>query len=86
MCLHLTKQEYTQYVIESRMLKASTPVKDSAEGMRLDFITRRIKAYTEDVRHRQDRTKTANPYRLVTAPLVKDNKHRSTPMDKASNS
>jgi len=85
MCLHLTKKEYTQYIIESRMLKASTPVKNSAESMRLDFITRRIEAYTADVRHRKDRTKTKNPYRLVRGPLVKDSEHH-TRMDKASNS
>jgi len=85
MCLHLTKQEYTQYIIESRMLKASIPVKNSAEGMRLDFITRRMKAYIADFRHRQDRTSTANPYRLIRGPLVKGSSHH-TRMDKASNS
>lgn len=75
MCSHLSKQEYTQYVIESRMLRAVNPVRNSPESIRLDFITRRIEAYTAAIRHERDKIKTANPYRLVEAPLVKNSKH-----------
>lgn len=72
MCTHLTKQEYTQYVIESRMLGASNPVKNSPKRIRLDFLVRRMEAYVTDARLRRDKTKTVNPYRFVQAPLVKD--------------